>query len=61
MRNVYVNGSVETIGNDRDIIDIIRENCGSDFADFNNHFYNFCFSSLLKLKFHSCRITLKKV
>ena len=34
MRNVYVNGNVETIGNDRDIIDIIRENCGSDFADF---------------------------
>ena len=34
MRNIYVNGSVETIGNDRDIIDIIRDNCGSDFADF---------------------------
>ena len=28
-------------------------------SDFNNRFYNFCFSSLLKLKFHSCRITLK--
>ena len=34
MTNVYVNGSVETIGNDRDIIDIIRDNCGSDFANF---------------------------
>ena len=34
MKNVYVNGNVETIGNDRDIIDIIRDNCGSDFADF---------------------------
>lgn len=34
MKNVYVNGNVETIGSDRDIIDIIRENCGSDFADF---------------------------
>ena len=34
MTNVYINGNVETIGNDRDIIDIIRENCGSDFANF---------------------------
>ena len=34
MTNVYINGSVETIGNDRDIIDIIRDNCGSDFANF---------------------------
>ena len=34
MNNVYVNGRIETIGSDRDIIDIIREHCGSDFADF---------------------------
>ena len=34
MTNVYINGNVETIGNDRDIIDIIRDNCGSDFANF---------------------------
>ena len=40
MRNIYVNGSVETIGNDRDIIDIIRENCGSDFADFMEYRLN---------------------
>ena len=40
MTNVYVNGSVETIGNDRDIIDIIRENCGSDFADFMEYRLN---------------------
>ena len=40
MTNVYVNGNVETIGNDRDIIDIIRENCGSDFADFMEYRLN---------------------
>ena len=40
MRNIYVNGSVETIGNDRDIIDIIRDNCGSDFADFMEYRLN---------------------
>ena len=34
MNNVYVNGRIETIGSDRDIIDIIREHCGSDFANF---------------------------
>ena len=34
MNNVYVNGRIETIANDRDIIDIIRDNCGSDFANF---------------------------
>ena len=34
MTNVYVNENVETIGSDRDIIDIIREHCGSDFANF---------------------------
>ena len=34
MTNVYINGNVETIGNDRDIIDIIREHYGSDFANF---------------------------
>ena len=40
MRNIYVNGSVETIGNDRDIIDIIRDNCGSDFANFMEYRLN---------------------
>ena len=40
MRNIYVNGSVEAIGNDRDIIDIIRDNCGSDFADFMEYRLN---------------------
>lgn len=40
MENVYVNGNVETIGSDRDIIDIIRENCGSDFADFMEYRLN---------------------
>ena len=40
MINVYVNGNVETIGNDRDIIDIIRENCGSDFANFMEYRLN---------------------
>ena len=34
MENISINGTVETIGNDRDIIDIIRNNCGSDFARF---------------------------
>ena len=28
MNNVYVNGTIETIANDRDIVDIIRECCG---------------------------------
>ena len=40
MENVYVNGNVETIGSDRDIIDIIRENCGSDFANFMEYRLN---------------------
>ena len=40
MTNVYINGNVETIGNDRDIIDIIRENCGSDFANFMEYRLN---------------------
>ena len=34
MNNVYVNGRIETIANDRDIVDIIRECCGDDFANF---------------------------
>ena len=34
MNNVYVNGRIETIANDRDIIDIIRECCGDDFASY---------------------------
>ena len=40
MNNVYVNGRIETIGSDRDIVDIIRENCGSDFADFMEYRLN---------------------
>lgn len=34
MNNVYVNGRIETIGSDRDIIDIVRECCGDEFARF---------------------------
>ena len=34
MNNVYVNGRIETIANDRDIVDIIRECCGDDFASY---------------------------
>ena len=34
MENISINGMVETIGNDRDIVDIIRNNCGNDFARF---------------------------
>ena len=34
MNNVYVNGRIETIVNDRDIVDIIRECCGDDFASY---------------------------
>ena len=34
MNNVYVNGRIETIANDRDIVDIIRECCGYDFASY---------------------------
>ena len=40
MNNVYVNGRIETIANDRDIVDIIRDNCGSDFADFMEYKLN---------------------
>ena len=40
MNNVYVNGRIETIANDRDIIDIIRECCGDDFADFMEYRLN---------------------
>ena len=32
MENVIVNGKIETIGSNRDIVDIIRECCGDDFA-----------------------------
>lgn len=34
MNNVYVNGRIETIANDRDIVDIVREWCGDEFASF---------------------------
>ena len=34
MNNVYVNDRIETIANDRDIVDIIRECCGDDFASY---------------------------
>ena len=34
MNNVYVNGRIETIANDHDIVDIIRECCGDDFANY---------------------------
>ena len=34
MNNVYVNGRIETIANDRDVVDIIRECCGDDFARY---------------------------
>ena len=40
MNNVYVNGRIETIGSDRDITDIIRDNCGSDFANFMEYRLN---------------------
>ena len=32
MENVCINGKIETIGNDRDIVDIVRACCGDDFA-----------------------------
>lgn len=41
MDNVLVNGKIETIGSDRDIIDIIRESCGNDFARYVEE--RFCF------------------
>lgn len=41
MDNVIVNGRIETIGSDRDIIDIIRESCGNDFANYVEE--RFCF------------------
>ena len=34
MNNVYVNGTIETIASDRDIVDIVRECCGDEFASF---------------------------
>ena len=34
MENISINGTIETIGSDRDIIDIIRTTCGDDFARF---------------------------
>ena len=34
MNNVYVNGRIETIANDCDIVDTIREYCGDDFASY---------------------------
>lgn len=36
MDNVVINGKVETVASDRDIVDIIRDNCGDDFADYVN-------------------------
>lgn len=33
MDNVYVNGNMEIVASDRDIVDIVREHCGDDFAD----------------------------
>lgn len=41
MDNVLVNGKIETIGSDRDIIDIIRESCGNNFARYVEE--RFCF------------------
>lgn len=41
MDNVLVNGKIETIRSDRDIIDIIRESCGNDFANYVEE--RFCF------------------
>ena len=34
MENISINGTIETVANDRDIVDIIRNTCGSDFAQF---------------------------
>ena len=34
MENISINGTIETVANDRDIVDIIRNTCGGDFADF---------------------------
>jgi hypothetical protein len=34
MENISINGTIETIGNDRDIVDIIRNIGGDDFASF---------------------------
>jgi hypothetical protein len=34
MENISINGTIETIGNDRDIVDIIRNIGGNDFANF---------------------------
>ena len=32
MQNVMVNNQIETIGSDRDIVDIVREHCGDELA-----------------------------
>lgn len=32
MENIIVNGRIETIGSDRDIVDIVRECCGDELA-----------------------------
>ena len=34
MENIMVNNQLETVGNDRDIVDIIEKSCGYDFAKF---------------------------
>lgn len=34
MENISINGTIETIANDRDIVDIIRNICGGDFANY---------------------------
>lgn len=33
MDNVYVNGNMEIVASDRDIVDIVREHCDDDFAN----------------------------
>jgi len=34
MENIIVNNKIETVGSDKNIVDIIKENCGYEFADF---------------------------
>lgn len=52
MDNVIVNGRLETIGSDRDIIDIIRESCGNDFANYVESKFCFDLTNLNQLYLH---------
>lgn len=52
MDNILVNDRIETIGSDRDIIDIIRESCGNDFANYVEERFCFDLTDLNQLYLH---------